>query len=1125
MLCESDLSIASQWKERDRMSTNSSNARIIDGRIELKKEISSTQIAQALGTLSGKPILPTDEQRAIIESKHWGPAVIIAGAGSGKTETMSQRVLWLVANGVVAPHEILGLTFTRKAAGELSQRIRKRLRQLNKVGLLPLDSETGLTPDIAVEVSTYHSYAGRALGEYGILLGIDSSVEPIGEAQAWQITHQIVTREGDIEFPLTKSPKTIVENVMSLSAQIAEHNLSIDAVEAIDRAKLAEFEAVTGRSNKEVREAITNIKERITILRMVREVDEYRKSNGMLTFDDHMSLAARLSEEVKEMSIRESARYKVVLLDEYQDTSFSQVRFLSNLFGNSGHSVTAVGDPHQSIYGWRGAAAQTLEDFGKRFAAQGTACIEFNLLTTWRNDLNVLDFANLIIDHHAAAISASQRAASVASVKKLSLRPGAGDGEVYAGRYLTRQDEAEAIADYFEKLWLDETGKVRDADVRPACAVLVRTKSYISEIENALRGRGLPTEVVGLGGLIHVPEIADIIAILRSITFPDRGTALARLLVGPRIALGSKDLAGLGRFARDLAKEGNQGRSAALESALENGDLEVMESDDLPIGSIIEALDVIDTAPRGYFSSEGLNRLKEFAAELASLRRTLNGSLTDIITEVERFLRFDTELLVRDGWQSGRRHIDAFLDEAANFQRGGGTLSSFLRWLEVAEAQEGGLKPATVTVNNEAIQILTIHTSKGAEWDAIAVPGLNEKNFPNSGRGSDSWLKSSGSIHLELRKDTLDVEDFRFPSEGTFAATGKELKEFESRWKNKKREEELRLAYVAFTRAKSHLFGTSAIYGDGKTANAESELYLWLKEFVTARSPGHILSEAEDDGSGNPNLVNKKSATWPLIPKRQAAILSSASAVNAAPEKRYEELLPNDDRDVALLRDAAALIEERRRYSAVTEVFLPSRLSVSTLIRLKSDPAELALNIRRPMPAHTARVARQGTEFHTWIERHFQQSLLFDDDIFGSEDEQERELIESGEGSATFKKLQDAWLASEWAERQPISVEEGFETVIEGVLFRGRIDAVYRVDESRYEVVDWKTGKVKSGEDLADAAIQLAMYRLAYSKLHNIPLENISAAFHYIPANQTIRPANILDEAEITKLITTIELA
>jgi len=283
------------------------------------------------------------------------------------------------------------------------------------------------------------------------------------------------------------------------------------------------------------------------------------------------------------------------------------------------------------------------------------------------------------------------------------------------------------------------------------------------------------------------------------------------------------------------------------------------------------------------------------------------------------------------------------------------------------------------------------------------------------------------------------------------------------------------------------------------------------------------LSDAEDDGSENPNQVTKKTAVWPLLPKRQEAIMSSAKLVAETKEISYENIHAPSDESKALLRDAAALIEERRRYSAITEVFLPSRLSVSTLIRLKSDPQELALNIRRPMPNHTARVARQGTEFHTWIERHFESSVLFDDSIFGSEEESDREMAIME--SATLKQLQEQWLASEWGNRQPISVEEGFETVIEGILFRGRIDAVYKIGEDKFEVVDWKTGKVKEGEDLADAAIQLAMYRLAYSKLHNVPLENISAAFHYIPANQTIRPADILDEAAITALITAIELA
>lgn len=121
-------------------------------------------------------------------------------------------------------------------------------------------------------------------------------------------------------------------------------------------------------------------------------------------------------------------------------------------------------------------------------------------------------------------------------------------------------------------------------------------------------------------------------------------------------------------------------------------------------------------------------------------------------------------------------------------------------------------------------------------------------------------------------------------------------------------------------------------------------------------------------------------------------------------------------------------------------------------------------------------------------------------------------------------KLQTAWLASDWASKQPVGIEVGFETMIDTTLIRGRIDAIYKISENHYEVVDWKTGKVKSGDDLANAAIQLAMYRLAYSKLKNIPIENVSAAFHYVADNQTVRVADILDEAQLIALITKIPI-
>jgi DNA helicase-2/ATP-dependent DNA helicase PcrA len=1076
--------------------------------IYLENEITALQIAEALKKSDGTIIKPTDEQRAIIESRHFGPAVIIAGAGSGKTETMTQRVLWLVVNGVVSPHEILGLTFTRKAAGELSRRIRERLSELRQARPEYFKQHDDLPIDISVDVATYHSYAGRTLSEHGIRMGIDTDGEPLGEAAAWQMTDTIVNSFAEVEFNIQgHKPDFIVEAVMSLSGELGEHDRTVTEI----RNYLEDFRArlltVSHGSNEALRDALETVEERLSILPMVGRIDEYRLQTGQLTFNDQMAYAAKLVEALPEISEIERAKYKVVLLDEYQDTSYSQVRFLSSLFGR-GHSVTAVGDPNQAIYGWRGASAETMGSFKEKF---GHNCHEFNLLTTWRNEQKILDFANTVVAHIASVSGAP------IGVKELRARDTAGPGNLSCGLYVTPLEEAAAIADHFHTLWNEPARMDLDEIKRTTFAVLVRVKSYIPLIESALRERGLPVEVIGLGGLIHIPEIADIIATLRLITFPDAGTALARLLVGPRLALGPKDLAALGSYSRTLARRSNMQRSQRLEAILETGTEENLEANDFAIGSIIEALELIEEAPKAEFSAVGLARLYEFAVEIRTLRRAMTGSITDQIQEVERFLRLDVETLVRDGWQSGRRHLDKFLDEAAAFQRTGGTLSAFLNWLETAEVREGGLKPVSVTASSKAIQILTIHAAKGAEWDVVAIPGLTEGVFPNTSGKSTSWIKYSGALPIAFRGDHLQFSDFEFPQgDEAFKASSvsKAITRFEDGMKERHRLEELRLGYVAFTRAKSDLLCTASWFRDGKRALGQSELFTLLYAFLEASGSAGILSQVEQPLE-NPALASPPVKIWPQLDERSQLIQRSAEVVEAstASDLVHMTSVELDPKRLSLFADATALINEQKSWFKEELIYLPNRLSVSSLLTLKESPEEFALKIRRPMPHHIDRYATRGTEFHLWVERQFALQTLFDDDLFDPAPKTEVGLQE----------LQSKWLASQWSKRTPIAVEEGFETVIAGVVIRGRIDAVYR-DGDIYEVVDWKTGRIKEGDDLADATLQLAMYRLAYSKLHDLPIENVRAAFHYVADDKTIFRDLLSSEEEIAAIIQSVEL-
>jgi DNA helicase-2/ATP-dependent DNA helicase PcrA len=476
--------------------------------------------------------------------------------------------------------------------------------------------------------------------------------------------------------------------------------------------------------------------------------------------------------------------------------------------------------------------------------------------------------------------------------------------------------------------------------------------------------------------------------------------------------------------------------------------------------------------------------------------------------------------MVRDGFAQGRKHLDAFLDEAAKFSRNGGTISTFLEWLKIADTEEGGLKPVSVAANKHAVQILTIHAAKGSEWDFVAVPGLVTENFPNSGKSLDLWTSNSAALPISLRGDASQFDDFVFPSNSPkHVEVRKALDVVKESWKKRREEEEWRLAYVAFTRAKINLLATASWFGNGMDPVDASALYNLVETVVDSVDSKNKLFEMDKPTSGNPTRTTPRTGIWPTKSSRSEEIAKSIEYVSkTSPFASPQELLDaaKTPEEIGLANDAIALITEVGERGAGLQVKLPTRMSVSTLVNLAEDPDSLALNIRRPMPNHIDKFARRGTAFHLWIEAQYKDPQVLDEDDLYEVDSAQRNLDD-----LPLEELKTAWLASDWAKRDPApgGIEVPFETVLGGILLRGRIDAVYEND-GQYEVVDWKTGKTKSGDDLAAAAIQLAMYRLAYSKLFGIKIENISAAFHYVGSNETVRPADLLDEDQLISIVT-----
>jgi DNA helicase II / ATP-dependent DNA helicase PcrA len=1068
--------------------------------------IGPVELAAELGIAA-----PTAEQADVIAADPAAPTLVIAGAGAGKTETMAARVVWLVANGYVTPEGVLGLTFTRKAAQQLAERIRARLRRLAGSGVLDRIDPTGhrRAAVLAGEptVLTYHAYAGRLVAEHALRLPTDPGARLLTETSAWQLAHRITAHwEPDLDLD-GKVPRTVTGWVLGLAGQLAEHLCESEPLRNHTEALITTLTGAApvprqkGPLHNRLEPVIEVQRSRLAILPLVQRYTELKRREAVLDFGDQMGIAATLARDHPEVGAAERARFGTVLLDEYQDTGHAQRVLLRSLFGSAPIGVTAVGDPCQSIYGWRGASAANLPRFTTDFPhADGSGAATRGLLTSFRNSPEVLAVAN--------TVSGELRSGPV-RVGELRCWDGAQPGEVRCALLSDVRAEVSWVAAAITQRW---NSAVADRGAPPTTAVLVRRRADMAALAAALRARDVPVEVVGLGGLLDTPEVRDLVSVLRLLVDPLAGTAAVRLLTGARWQIGAADLAALWQRARELAMDHGtvRGQGATAQDVL------AALPDELPgepaeQAGLVDALDSLGDPAR--YSQLGYQRLRALAAELRALRSRVTQPLTDLVADAERTLLLGTESLARPG-PVGRAQLDAFADVVADFvaasPRAG--LPALLDYLVTAEDAEDGLEPGEVEVAHDRVQVLTVHAAKGLEWEVVAVPHLVDGVFP-AVKKSSSWLRTVTELPVQLRGDHADLPCLTLVAGADQKELAEALAAHEAAFDARRLTEERRLLYVALTRAQRSLLVSGHYWAD--TGN-------------TPRSPSHFLQEIRDveqctidqwapapgDGEDNPLDTAPRQAIWPHDPlgARREVIVEGARLVHEALTGSRSQIRSAE----GWQREIDVLLAEREARRTQQRVRLPAHLSVSQLVELADDPSALAARLRRPLPFAPNPMARRGTAFHGWLERRFGSTRLIDhDDLPGAADEAAAPNTELG-------LLQAAFLASEWAARNPHDVEVSFETVLDGVGVRGRMDAVYADADGGWTVVDWKTGVVPNEVALRAVSVQLAAYRLAWSALSGAPLSCVRAAFHYVRDNRTVRPADLLDADGLRDLLRTI---
>ncbi|WP_320774384.1 ATP-dependent DNA helicase [Streptomyces sp. CRN 30] len=1130
-----------------------------------------------LKELLGIPFTP--EQTACITAPP-APQVIVAGAGSGKTTVMAARVVWLVGTGQVAPEQVLGLTFTNKAAGELAERVRKALV---KAGVTDPDVIDPDNPPGEPVISTYHSFAGRLLTDHGLRVGLEPASRLLADATRYQLAARVL-REAPGPYPaLTRSFADLVGDLLTLDSELSEHLVTPEELRAWD-ADLLETLRGAKLSNADLRKVPEAAAARGELAGLVTRYRSAKRDRDLLDFGDQIALSARLS-RLPEVGRLLREEFRVVLLDEYQDTSVAQRVLLAGLFGGgTGHPVTAVGDPCQAIYGWRGASVANLDDFPEHFArADGRPAVRQSLSENRRSGGRLLDLANGL---------AEPLRAMHAGVEALRPAPGAErDGTVRCALLRTHEEEIDWIADSVAHL-------VRTGTAPGEVAVLCRTATDFAEIQGALVARDVPVEVVGLSGLLHLPEVADLVAVCEVLQDPGANASLVRLLTGPRWRIGARDLALLGRRARRLVSharvDGDDDPDRRLAEAVEG-------VDPSEVISLADALDTFLETPMDSggdddglpFSPDARVRFARLATELRDLRRSLADPLMDVLHRVLAVTGLEVELSASPHALAARRRetLSNFLDVAASFAAGDreASLLAFLGFLRTAAQYEKGLDNALPGGEN-TVKVLTAHKSKGLEWDVVAVPGLVTGTFPST-QGREKWTAQGKVLPHGLRGDADTLPDV-----GSWDSRG--LRDFHDAMKEHQHTEELRLGYVTFTRPRSLLLGSGHWWGPTqKKPRGPSDFLTALYDHCVA---GHgeieVWADEPAEEEENPALHRATAEqVWPLpldatalARRRTAAETVLAHLEDLASPDHGRPAAPHDpdtydDPDWPPPEDDEPPYEEDPFLEELPPDDPPRGEPYAVEAPpVEARPAQRLPAPRRPLgtlPAETSLTPEEERTIASWdrdldalageLQRAREsvtevplpasltasQLLLLAADPDGLAQELARPmpapprpaarrgtrfhawvearfeeltlpLLEPDElpgadaeitGEQDLEALKDAFERTEYARRTPYRVEAPFQFSLGGRIVRGRIDAVYK--EGDGDAATYEIVDWKTSRTRSADPLQLAVYRLAWAEQQGVPLTSVTAAFLYVRSGEVVRPDDLPGRAALERLL------
>lgn len=706
-----------------------------------------------------------------------GPLLLVAGAGTGKTTVITRRLAKLIQDGLATPDQVLALTFTDKAAGEMEERID---------ALLPY----GYTD---LWVSTFHSFGERLLHEYGLDIGLPHEFKLLNQTDQWLLLREHIEELGLDYYRPKGNPTKFVEALSHHFSRLKDEMITPEQYIEYAEKLCLNLDVEQAKTKDLDEEKRVQVDEAIRIRELARAYHVYQQlllQENALDFGDLIFHTVQLLKQRPAILHKLRQQFRFIMVDEFQDTNLAQYELIK-LIASPKNNLVAVGDDDQSIFKWRGASVSNILHFQKDFPTLKQIVLTEN----YRSGQPILDLAYQFIQQNNP-----DRLESKLQIQKRLVAKSGREGKVFHLRRTTGEGEAHTIVRKIAELkqehpdwtWSD-------------FAVLVRANDHAENILPLLERASIPYQYVASTGLFLKPLMLDILSYLRVVENVHNNLALYRVLTMPMWKLAPEDvMAVLNYTAR---------KPLSMLDTLKNcraiGGLSV------PGCTTIERLLSL--------MAQHAQLVREKHAGEAVLKIVQNIGLMKWMTDQEEAKAAQHLVLLNQLFQ-----LIASFEKSAEDKR----VKYFLHNVDLMlEAGDAGALKVDIDEGPESVKVMTVHASKGLEFQAVFVVNMVDKRFPSVGRSEPI------SIPDDLLNEILPTGDAHL-------------------------QEERRLFYVACTRAKQYLFLTSAEdYGGARKKKPSRFLVECGLAEVKAEPTGVVAFESQDQA----------------IPAERAVVLSNSS--------------------------------------------------------------------------------------------------------------------------------------------------------------------------------------------------------------------------------------------------------